>query len=144
MFSIPKHGWVNISIGNWSDRSSYLTNPHLDMLDAFITLYGSYNPGAVYCDAEGWEYIIVISFNDVFVIEQKDENKLITLDVRTRDLCEEVIKDIEEHLYQWSCWSYYIDKEEERLKDEKIIKEKIAKLRKVLEDYDNRHKRVMV
>ena len=59
-------------------------------------------------------------------------------------MCEEVIKDIEEHLYQWSCWSYYIDKEEERLKDEKIIKEKIAKLRKVLEDYDNRHKRVMV
>ena len=68
MFSVPKHGWVEISIGNWSDRSSYLTDPHLDILDAFITLYSTYNPGAVYCDAEGWEYIIVISFNDIFII----------------------------------------------------------------------------
>ena len=138
MFSIPKHGWVDISIGDWSDRSSYLTDPHLDMLDAFITLYGSYNPGAVYCDAEGWEYIIVISFNDIFIIEQKDEDKLITLDVRTRDLCEEVIADIEGHLKDWSMWSYSVDNEEDRVKDENEIKEKLAKLREVLAEYDNR------
>lgn len=142
MFSIPKHGWVNISIGDWSDRSSYLTNPHLDILDAFITLYSTYNPAAVYCDAEGWEYIIVISFNDIFVIEQKDDNVLYTFDIRTRDLCEEVMKDIEEHLYEWSCWSYRIGDEEERLEDENEIKEKLSKLRKTLEDYDNRFKRV--
>ena len=142
MFSIPKHGWVNLSIGDWSDRSSYLTDPHLDMLDAFITLYSTYNPGAVYCDAEGWEYIIVISFNDIFVIEQKDEDKLITLDVRTRDLCEEVMNDIEEHLYDWSLWSYHVDDEEQRVKDENKIKEKLETLKIVLSNYDNRHKRV--
>ena len=142
MFSIPKHGWVNLSIGDWSDRSSYLTDPHLDMLDAFITLYSTYNPGAVYCDAEGWEYIIVISFYDIFVIEQKDEDKLITLDVRTRDLCEEVMNDIEEHLYDWSLWSYHVDDEEQRVKDENKIKEKLETLKIVLSNYDNRHKRV--
>ena len=142
MFSRPKHGWVNLSIGDWSDRSSYLTDPHLDMLDAFITLYSTYNPGAVYCDAEGWEYIIVISFNDIFVIEQKDEDKLITLDVRTRDLCEEVMNDIEEHLYDWSLWSYHVDDEEQRVKDENKIKEKLETLKIVLSNYDNRHKRV--
>ena len=142
MFSIPKHGWVNLSIGDWSDRSSYLTDPHLDMLDAFITLYSTYNPGAVYCDAEGWEYIIVISFYDIFIIEQKDEDKLITLDVRTRDLCEEVMNDIEEHLYDWSLWSYHVDDEEQRVKDENKIKEKLETLKIVLSNYDNRHKRV--
>ena len=138
MFSVPKHGWVEISIGNWSDRSSYLTDPHLDILDAFITLYSTYNPGAVYCDAEGWEYIIVISFNDIFIIEQKDNDKLITLDVRTRDLMEEVIKDIEEHLYEWSCWSLNVDSEEDRLKEENKIKEKLSKLREVVVEYDKR------
>lgn len=141
MFSVPKHGWVDITLGDWSDRASYLTNPHIDMLDAFITLYRSYNPGAVYCDAEGWEYIIVISFNDIFVIEQKDDNILHTFDFRTRDLCEQVIGDIEGHLYDWSLWSYLVEDEEERVKEEIKIKEKIAELRSVLSDYDNRHRR---
>lgn len=141
MFSVPKHGWVNISIGDWSDRSSYLTDPHLDILDAFITLYSTYNPGAVYCDAEGWEYIIVISFNDIFVIEQKDADRLLTLDVRTRDLMEEVIKDIEEHLYDWSCWSLNVSNDADRVKEEEKIKNKIAKLREVVVEYDKRRNR---
>ena len=141
MFSVPKHGWVELTIDDWSDRSSYLTDPHLDMLDAFITLYSTYNPGAVYCDAEGWEYIIVISFNDVFVIEQKDEDKLITLNVRPRDLCEEVMNDIESHLYEWSLWNYIVESEENRITAENEIKEKLVKLRDVLKEYDNRYKR---
>lgn len=141
MFSIPKHGWVNITIGDWSDRASYLTNPHLDILDAFITLYSTYNPGAVYCDAEGWEYIIVIHFNDVFVIEQKDDNVLHTFDIRTRDLCEEVIKDIESHLYEWSLWDYCVEDEKGRMENENTIKEKITKLRSVLDNYDNKRNR---
>ena len=141
MFSVPKHGWVNISIGDWSDRSSYLTDPHLDILDAFITLYSSYNPGAVYCDAEGWEYIIVISFNDIFVIEQKDEDKLLTLDVRTRELMEEVIKDIETNIYEWSCWSLNVHSDEDRVIEENKIKDKISKLREVVSEYDKKRGR---
>ena len=143
MFSVPKYGWVNISIGDWSDRASYLTDPHLDMLDAFITLYKGRNPGAVFCDAEGWDFIIVISFNDVFVIEQKDEPKLYNfdaLDIRIRALCEEVIEDIEGHLYEWSLWDFNVEDEATRVKSEEKIKSKLSELREALEDYDNRHR----
>ena len=104
MFSIPKHGWVDISIGDWSDRSSYLTDPHLDMLDAFITLYGSYNPGAVYCDAEGWEYMIVLDHYAVHIIESKDSYKLYTIEKNIEDLAKECYYDILNNINEWSKW----------------------------------------
>lgn len=142
MFSIPKHGWVNISIGDWSDRSSYLTDPHLDTLDALIQFFRNNTPTAIHCDAEGWEYLIVFNWYEIFVIEQKDENKLFSFDINVRDFANEVIKDIEEHLYDWSLWSYSVSEEKDRKDAENEIKSKLDELKLVLSDWDMRHKRV--
>ena len=66
---------------------------------------------------------------------------MITLNVRPRDLCEEVMNDIESHLYEWSLWNYIVESEENRITAENEIKEKLVKLRDVLKEYDNRYKR---
>ncbi len=129
MLSVPKHGWVNISIGDWSDRASYLTEVHLDILDALINLFGNRKVSSVYCDAEGWEYIIVFDFYNIYIIEDKEENpKLYHFDMSAKGLAEEVYKDISEHLYDWSLWSYDVEDEEKRIKCENEIKEKLELL----------------
>ena len=129
MLSIPKHGWVNISIGDWSDRASYLTDVHIDILNALINLLQNRKVSSVYCDAEGWEYIIVFDFYRVYIIEDKEEEpKLYHFDMSVKDLAIEVYKDIKENLYAWSLWDYIVENEEKRLEHEKDINEKLVAL----------------
>ena len=45
-----------------------------------------------------------------------------------KGLAEEVYKDISEHLYDWSLWSYDVEDEEKRIKRENEIKEKLELL----------------
>ena len=141
MFSKPEFGWVNISIDNWTDRASYLTSPHLDMLDALINLFSTYNPQCILCDAEGWEYYLIINFDAVFVIKQEDTNTLYSFDKRARDIADEVISDIEKNIYEWSLWNYNVENDEEIKKEKEKIEEKIKTLKNTLNLYDKKHKR---
>lgn len=133
MLSIPKHGWVNLSIGDWEDRASYLTDVPNDLLDALIEKLNNWKPVCVSFDAEGWEYILVIDSFTVHVIESEDEHKLYSFDISAKELAEEVYKDISENLNAWSWWDYATDTEEQRLKEEENLKKKLKALRKALD-----------
>ena len=134
MLSIPEYGWVNISIEDWEDRASYLTDPHLDLIDAFITLFNDKKITAVNFDAEGWEYKIVFDFYSVYIIDEKeDKPKLYRFDHSATMLAEELYKDISQNLYAWSVWDCVIEKEEDRIKNENIIKEKLEALKSAID-----------
>ncbi|AMN31145.1 hypothetical protein [Clostridium perfringens] len=39
MLGTPKHGWVDINIGNFEGRGSYLDDVAMNFLNAFISSY---------------------------------------------------------------------------------------------------------
>lgn len=104
MLSTPEYGWCDITIGDWSDRVSYLTNFPIDLLDGILNILKSGKPSVVYCDAEGWEYMIVLDHYAVHIIESKDSYKLYTIEKNIEDLAKECYYDILNNINEWSKW----------------------------------------
>ena len=59
MLSTPKYGWSTITIGNWSDRCSYIDDVPFMLLSAVDEVIRTRTTYSVKFDAEGYEYIIV-------------------------------------------------------------------------------------
>lgn len=144
MLSKPKFGWTTINIGEWSDRASYLSDIHLDLLSALIDSYvtSSYRPACVQYDAEGWEGIIIIDDYFTYIIlddtgenDKKNKSKVITFEIDKDDLAKELIKDIEENLEEWSLWDVdlYDDKLNQQEENKKIIQNLLNKLKNIIE-----------
>ena len=134
LLSKPQYGWCDLSIGDWQDRASYLTNPHIDLLDAFINLFKNRKSSVVECDAEGWTYIIVLDFFVVHIIEDKDDFEYYSFDIDCKDLAKELIIDIEENIDYWSKWDYCDDTKEDYQRTKKKLRYKIKELKKYLEN----------
>jgi hypothetical protein len=119
----PDAGWVQIRIGEFEERASYLTDVPIDILEAFIELYKHHKPVAIKFDAEGWEYIIVIDHYQTHIIDytyrtddeylnSEDEKQvLITVEINKNDLAKEFISDIERDYDKWVRWMYYDEKD---------------------------------
>lgn len=143
MFSIPKNGWVNLTIENWTDRASYLTDVPQDVLEACISfMKNPSRPACISFDAEGWEYILIIGHYNTYVIEDKDEERLYCFEKSSTDLIEEIYTDINNNLYDWSMWSFNSDIEERRKEDEEEIRTLLKELRNLLDKYYNRYKKI--
>lgn len=138
MLSAPKCGWTKITLDNWCSDASYLTDVPNDILDSFINLLKNHKVSSVFCDAEGWEYIIVLDFNMVYIIEEKDETKLYSFNKRITDLAEEVYNDISEHLNAWSEWNYNIEDEDSKIEEKLSMSKKLKELRKLIDREKNR------
>lgn len=104
MLSEPKYGWIDIKIGDWCGRASDLTDPHKDLLNGFIDLYSEKKPNVISCDAEGWEYLIVLDINNVHIIEYREKTEFYTFEIDTKELANELIFDIEDNLDVWVHW----------------------------------------
>ena len=106
MLNKPHLGSVDITIDNFSDRASYLTDVPFDLLNAFIRFYRDGNPQTVYFDAEGWDYYIIIAWDMVFIITSKGNGgyMLHEIVVKTDDMVRELIKDLEDNLDDWKNW----------------------------------------
>ncbi len=109
MLSTPKFGWTTISLGEWSDRASYLTDVPMDILNALIDAYKSRNPASIKFDAEGHDYIIVIDDWETYVIAPEDcESEFPTLTIvpkNKKELSTEIISDIEKDFDGWVDWN---------------------------------------
>jgi len=133
MLSNPKHGWVNINIGEFNEVASYLTDVANDCLDAFIFARENGFPAVVYFDAEGYDYHIIVSYFESFIIIQKDETKTYHFDLDFYDLAKELIDDIEKNIDDWADWQCYNQYDEDELKrNKRKLEQKIARLKQVL------------
>lgn len=133
MFSTPKNGWVDITIGNWSDRASYLTNPHLDFLDAFVDILTTKVTTSVFCDAEGWIYNVVLNDYIVYIVTDKEDVSVCSCDVNMHKLVREACDDISRDIDAWSMWSYLDDTPERVSKARAKIRRKLKKVYDLLE-----------
>lgn len=104
MLSTPKYGWCDITIGDWSDRVSYLTNFHIDLLDGILNILKSGKPSIVYCDAEGWDYMLVLDHYVIHIIESKEKYKLYSIDMKIEDFAVACYNDILKDINEWAKW----------------------------------------
>lgn len=101
MISNPKHGWCVFELGDFKGTPSYLTNVPIDLLDAFIDYYTK-GYGAAFFDEEGSEFMLLLMWHGIYIIEEKDDAKLHTFyDLIAEDLAKEVITDIMCDLDGW-------------------------------------------
>lgn len=140
MLSVPKNGWTKIMLDGWCGNASYLTDVPNDVLDSFINLLKNRKISSFYCDAEGWEYIIVLDFNIVYLIEEKDETKLYSFNKKIVDLAEEVYSDISQHLNDWVVWNYDIEDEDSEIEERLNLSKKLKELRRLIDKEKNRCK----
>lgn len=77
MLKEPKHGWSQITIGNWSDRCSYLDDVPFLLLEGMEGVCRTGNPVVAKFDAEGWEYLIVFDVYEdaVYGLHTKDAGR---------------------------------------------------------------------
>lgn len=113
MLAKPHAGWSEITIGNWSDRCSYLDDVPTLLLDAMTNLLKNPNkPQLVEFDAEGYEYTILFKSYEVFIITEKDETILTQIylgrddPITIRRLARELANDIMSSLNDWAKWGY--------------------------------------
>jgi len=133
MFTKPESGWTFLEIGDFSERASYLTDIPNDCLDAFIYALQNNTPIVIYFDAEGWEYYLVCSWCQAYIILNKEKHEIITIDKNIREIAKEFIKDIEENIDEWANWECYDDKDDNQIEEIKSeLKEKLLKLKTLI------------
>ena len=141
MLERPSCGWVDVHLGDFCDRASYLTDVIYDVLEALIQILecnGSAS-ASVYFDAEGWEWYMVFTWYETFIIDYPyrtdeeymnsvdDKPELTVIDMRIEDIAKEVIKDFEKDYDEWISWNPE-GESEERTKELEGMIEKLKKI----------------
>ena len=133
MISNPKHGWCDFQLRTFTGAPSYLTDVPVDLLDAFIDYYTK-GQGMAWFDEEGAEFILVINPYSLFIIEEKKESILHDFsEMIVEKLAKELIDDIEKDITEWSVEFVISDDQEEIKLHREAIRQRIAKLKKLLE-----------
>ena len=162
MLSVPKNGWVSVSLVEseeylresvvslpkdimnkenvsdkncvWSDRASYLTDVHFDLLETIIRWFELKVPQCVSFDAEGWEYIVVFDWCRTYAIDSfdSDEEKLFVINKGIKEMSVEIYNDIYNYREDWYSWSAYSGSEEEITKHKAKLDNLLKKLYEVL------------
>lgn len=107
MIANPKNGWCDFKLGNFKGVPSYITDVPMDLLDAFIDYY-TRGYGAAFFDEEGSEFILLLMWYGVYIIEEKNDVKAhVFYNLNVSDLAKEAITDIETNLDGW-CDSFML------------------------------------
>lgn len=134
MFSKPKYGWTEITLGDFKGRGSYTTDIPMDLLNAFINALKYSIPASVFFDEEGSEFTLVSHYDGTYIIVEREEKpKLISVDIRFFKLIKEIINDLESNIDEWTNWMCYYDSTEEELSErENLLKSKIEELKNLI------------
>ena len=139
MFSKPKNGWTEITISDdiseFKAPASYITNIPNDCLDTFIYALENHCSVVIDFDAEGWEYKLICSEYDTYIIEDKDECKVYHFNITLNKIVKEFLNDLENNIEDWVLWDCYDDDDDETIMSDilyDIYVDKINKLKRLL------------
>ena len=134
MISNPEYGWCDFKLGTFEGSPSYLTDVPVDLLDTFIGYYTE-GQGMAWFDEEGTEFTLVMTPYSLFIIEEKRETVLYDFsEMNVEKLAKELINDIEKDITGWSVEFVISDDYEEIKLHRETIRQRIAKLKKLLKE----------
>lgn len=124
-------GWGHISIGDWSERCSYLDDVPYALLDAIEETARTGHKTVREFDAEGYEYTIVFGTVETYIISDKDDGvySLVVIETSIYELAKELIDDICSDIDTWARWPGDISEDEisERKADFGVLCEMMGK-----------------
>jgi len=132
MLTKPKHGWTNLQINDFTERASYLTDIPNDCLDAFIYALEKNKPAVIFFDAEGWDFHLVTTHYQSYVIVDKDEAKVYVIEKDIKELAKELYNDINDNFEDWLEWDMY-DTVEEREQNKLGLEYKLSQLNNLIQ-----------
>ena len=115
-------GWGKISIGDWSDRISDVFNDApFELLYLFIDSCKNHKPSSMKFDAEGYEYILTIDWNCVYIITETEDDEVTfkKIEVNRDELARELISDIRNNID--SCVDWCLDKLDNKQREERAF-----------------------
>lgn len=132
MLSRPFAGWTNFTIGEFTFPASYLTNVHVDFINALTVALRDDISTVVVLDGEGegdCEIVFNTYHNTVsaihFVPGSDIKTETVFWDMSILSIAKEFVIDIENYKHEWENWGYSDEKEYFNLEELKnIIKEK--------------------
>lgn len=129
-------GWALVTVGEFSDMASYLTDVPLDCLNRFIH---SFKTGLLVCipfDSERWEHMIVSDFLKTYIIscspELCDMKIIYNTDLGKTELAKELTTDIDDNYLSWV--DFMMDEPGDDMELEDMLKSRLAELKKLLSD----------
>ena len=127
MLTKPKAGWTILQIGDFMERASYLTDIPNDCLDAFIHALQNNTPAVIFFDAEGWDFHLIASYYQSYVIVDKEEATVYLIEKNIKELAKELYNDINNNFDDWLNWDFY-NSVEEREENKRSIMTKLSQL----------------
>lgn len=137
MLGTPVSGWSHITIGDFEGSASYLTDVANDCLKAMIHSLKTGFDFVVSFDAEGWTFKVIADEYTTYIIEEKDEAKLYTVEKNRIELAKEILFDIEDSFDLWIHWDYIEEFDtdgSELKKEEDRLKKNLETLKEMLKD----------
>ena len=120
MLSTPNVGWSRITIGEWSDRCSYLDDVPFMLLEAIEESCRINKPVSVKLDAEGWEDIIIFDQFETHIISNLTDTFIhYSVDIDRDELAKELTSDIRRDIDGWCKWFCYQDLTEDYISERK-------------------------
>lgn len=133
MISDPRYGWCKFKLKEFEGNPSYLTNVPLDLLEAFVNYWTNSACSSIFFDEEGTEFTLVINPNSIFIIEEKEEPKLIYIDDYIQNLTLELIDDIEKDINGWT--NFITNDEEEDINEQRnALMSNLITLKSIVKD----------
>ncbi|MGG7131261.1 hypothetical protein [Clostridium perfringens] len=137
MLGTPKHGWVDINIGDFEGRGSYLDDVAMNFLNAFISSYTYGIPACVEVDEEGTEFTVISNNAETTILINRDNTSIEQISINRDTLSKELLYDIESNLDGWANWFSYLDlTQEELIKRKNDLKDKICILKELINKKD--------
>lgn len=133
MINKTGHGWAKVTIGDFCDYASYITDVPNEILDALINLFKTNCPQCVYFDGEGSDFYVVFDKWEVFVIDTFRKLTYVELDIGQK-IFNEILDDIKNNIDIWAEWNPSADdlSESEISEERDNLFRKIEELEKLL------------
>jgi hypothetical protein len=103
----------------------------IDCLNAFIYALKNNVPATIFFDAEGWDYYLVSTWCDSYIILNKDKTTVVVIEKDYIQLAKELVQDILKYYDEWVKWDY-CDTEKEIDDRKNLINDKLSRLEKLI------------
>ena len=123
MLSNANCGWCDFDLCGFHATPSYLTDIPFDLTECFIN-YLIQKQSVCSFDCEGSEFMLVLSYNDAYIINNAELVEVYKLDIHPLEIAQMFIDDTTKNLEDWVVWdcAFFHDEEDKEERRDSIIR----------------------
>ena len=136
IFGIPRYGWCDFQLGNFTANLSYLTDVMYDTLEMCLA-YLQTGGGTVQYDREGeGTFTLVLTWNGVAILDKNLPEKVRSIDIEPEEFCQQALDCYYKNSTSWINFANLEGTPEEydqyEKNEEELFSDLTQKIRKLL------------